>query len=175
MKGRFYMEYYAIGTGDVVYDRVLTEEECNAIWAVLILSPYESDVVVDWRSTMNAEPQTLVTLYCDDKYHDDEVLYTLNRISEATGANIQEGEVHYSGEDGALWRFVFKNGQWIMENAVIRWESDEPVSYDRLKDAFVEYVTNDFEAAGPEYVESALLNAGLTAEDIDALGLNPAE
>lgn len=55
-----------------------------------------------------------------DKYHDEEVKAILNAILPY----ISEGEVEYTGDDDAHWRFILKNGKWVEQNGHVVYDDE---------------------------------------------------
>lgn len=53
-------------------------------------------------------------------YHDQEVKAVLNAVLPY----ISEGEVEYTGEDDAHWRFILKNGKWVEQNGHIVYDDE---------------------------------------------------
>lgn len=57
------------------------------------------------------------------KYYENEVYEALNKLSPI----VQEGEIHYVGEDGSHWRFKLNDGGWFEENGFVFYDSNLPV------------------------------------------------
>lgn len=63
------------------------------------------------------------TYICFDfysNYHEDEVEAVLNAVLPY----ISEGEVEYTGDDNAHWRFILKNGEWVEQNGHIVYDDE---------------------------------------------------
>ena len=94
-------------------------------------------------------------------------------ILEVLSPYIEEGEISFTGEDDSHWKYVFvpEKGEFVYyEGAIVYQESGE-VDCNRLRQMFVDYVTNDAEGAGdPDYILDALEAVGCNAEIRKALG-----
>lgn len=118
------MGYYADGSGNICFSRVLKEEEMQAVEEIL------SEEFEDVSSDLD-----YVDFWTSDKYHDDNVLQVLHNISDRFP--VSSGCVEYTGEDHCYWRFRYDPGiaesemasdGWIEESGEIVYESDrEPV------------------------------------------------
>ncbi len=53
----------------------------------------------------------VVTLSGNSRYYEDEVKDFLAELEPY----LNSGEINYSGEDNAFWRFEFRNGEWYYD------------------------------------------------------------
>lgn len=63
---------------------------------------------------------------------------------------IYRGVLEYVGEDGSLWRYVFKDDAWVKETGHVEYSKpgSEPLMNDKLKEALkgtIEYILGDCE------------------------------
>lgn len=117
------MGYYANGNGDICFNAVLDEKTYEAVLEVL-RTVWECDGEREFKgytSTPIQDPYTYIDVWTDDKYYDDEVINALNTIKEMAPVG-EYSSIKYRGEDEALWRFVFKDGEWIEQEGRIVYE-----------------------------------------------------
>lgn len=97
------MGYYANGTGSVVFDRILSDNEKR------LMSDELAYFELDWFDDHKTD-QTCLSIWNDGKYYSEIVEEILEYISKF--ANIVEGEIDYIGEDYSMWRYIYQNGSW---------------------------------------------------------------
>lgn len=94
-----------------------------------------------------------------------ETLTKIARLSE-----VKKGEVQYIGEDNALWRYIYREGKWCLENGHTEYHT---ITTDRVMKAFRAYVRNDAALTEPEYIRNVLTNiCGLTEKELQEIGLD---
>ena len=96
------MGYYASGNGSITFKDKLTREERDAVFQLL------SDAFAcDWCDLKDGNNvSTSFSIWNSEKYYDDEVRHALDSAAET--AEIKDGEIEYVGEDGSLWRFIYR-------------------------------------------------------------------
>ena len=100
------MGYCASWDGTIKFKQDITNEiieECEYVFNELHYEPAEKTL----------------TLYGNGKYHSDEVIYFLDAIKNIT----ESGEVKFCGDDGAHWRFIFRENKWIEESGDVYYDS----------------------------------------------------
>lgn len=60
-------------------------------------------------------------------YHEDDVIGVLNDISNKY--EISSGELEFTGEDHASWRFIYRDGVWHEENGEVVYKSGDEHLY----------------------------------------------
>ncbi len=95
------MSYYATADGNIRLKNRLPEKQFEELLDVLLEVFEEYDTEDDYQK---------VFFGGHIKYDDDIVLETLSNI--INNFEIEEGEVDYVGEDSALWRHIFIDGEW---------------------------------------------------------------
>jgi len=80
----------------------------------------------------------------DGKYYGDDVEEYLRKITPYTDS----GEIEYSGEDGCLWRFIFRDSEWIEQNGTVSYESivlpkDKPEFIGQIVDVFDDEIDSE--------------------------------
>lgn len=111
------MGYYASGSGNIVYQRALTNEEYDQIETALRDAFEDVDGVENETIIKRGFGKSWFDFWNSDKYYEDEVLEALETAAKV--APIEEGCIEYRGEDGALWRFIYKNGNWIEQGGEV--------------------------------------------------------
>lgn len=158
------MGYYASGAGSVLYKSILDEHDKKIIDEVFD----EDTEFYDHEIDDSFKGRTLVYFRADDKYHDEETLKTLRALTEI--APVENGALEYFGEDGQLWRFVWKDDKWVEEDGHVEYSR---MTFDRLKEIFMAYVMNDLESADSGYVRETLTGVcGIKPDEIAELGLD---
>ena len=102
------MSYYATADGNIRLKNRLSEEQFEELLDVLLEVFEEYDTEDDYQQ---------VFFGGHIKYDDDIVLETLSNI--INNFEIEEGEVDYVGEDSALWRHIFIDGEWKEQNGKV--------------------------------------------------------
>lgn len=102
------MGYSASCSGKIKFCRPLTSKEFELAREALSgeFEVYQYKAYTDF-----------IGLWVDDKYHEDNVVDILKFVSRI--APISSGEIDYIGEDYYIWRFVFRNGIWVIEKGDI--------------------------------------------------------
>lgn len=113
------MGYYANGSGSIEFSRTLTEKEIDLVYDVL------SAALECEAYTMHCI--TRFDIWGNEKYYGDTVMDALSGAARV--APIHEGEIDYVGEDGELWRLIYRDGNWIEESGRVVYES-EPAYHD---------------------------------------------
>ena len=152
------MSYYATGSGYIKFYFAMDSEEYDEI-AEMLSEEYDLD-------GRRWEPDNrTITFYTTDTYRADFVTDLLNDI--ARKMTITEGQVEYIGDDSAIWRHVFRNGHWTVENGHVEY-IDMPMQ--KLADAFRAYVHANAKAVGPKDVLTTLhTTCGLSDSDLTKL------
>lgn len=94
------MGYYANGGGFISFTRPLDDDEADKITDLL---------AEEFEGVEFNKANDVVSVWNDDKYHDDNVKAALSLIAE-TGL-VKDASIEYAGEDRQLWRFAYI--QWI--------------------------------------------------------------
>ena len=95
------MSYYATADGNIKLKNRLSEKRLEELIDILIEVFEDYDTEDDYQK---------VFFGGHIKYDDDIVLETLSNVID--NFEIEEGEVDYIGEDSALWRHIFIDGEW---------------------------------------------------------------
>ena len=160
------MGYFARGNGSITFKEILSKEKFEEI-KDLLDETFEADGIESFKNLRSGKLTTYFDIWGNEKYHGDAVENTLNAVAAA--APIEEGEIHYCGEDEFLWRFIFKDGEWLEENGEINYSG---IDTDKLLSALRNYVLHDLEAKDPSFVLETLINVcGLTDNDLQTIGL----
>ena len=61
------------------------------------------------------------------RYHAEDIDAVLESVAPST----ESGEIYFTGDDGAHWRFVFKDDKWIEEEGYVIYESELPEGYEK--------------------------------------------
>ncbi len=110
------MSFYADGNGFIVFKEVLSPELYQKVLNELSVA-LETDAIRDPQMPGFKPHQTYVGIWNAEKYYGKEVLQALD--TAASIAEIDEGVINYKGEDNSIWRFIYKDGEWIEENGEI--------------------------------------------------------
>lgn len=95
------MSYYANAYGTITFPDHFTQQQIDNIRQTInevFLTTHEKDYTYD------IYPNT-------EKYYEDEVLDTLNKLIQ----HEISGEIYYQGEDFTYWRFVFSKEHGVKE------------------------------------------------------------
>ena len=158
------MGYYATGNGSITFSHVLEEGVFSEILERM-KETFECDGERQFKPTTRSSAVSYIDFWSNDKYYSDEVEATLNAVSSA--APISDGEICYHGEDGELWRFIYKDGRWIEEDGHVEYF---PLPTEKVVEAFRAYVENDLKTAGQDHVSKVLTDiCGLTPYDLKML------
>lgn len=65
------------------------------------------------------------------KYYEDEIYDFCEKIKNYT----ESGTINFSGEDGCIWRFIFRGKEWTEESARILYESDPALTLSDVEKA----------------------------------------
>ena len=103
------MGYYASGSGTI---KVKEEPAENTI--KIINNAFEN---VDYY-----EKEKEINICGYEKYYEESVYDAIEAIRPITIS----GNIEFKGEDDCIWRFYFKDGNWIEESGEIYYESDLP-------------------------------------------------
>lgn len=98
------MGYYVKGEGVITLKEKPTEKQLETLKNVL----YAADGYFDWQDND-------LYLFSNGKYYESEIYAALDSLTSFIAA----GCVKFAGEDGAHWRFVFRNNEWEKENGQI--------------------------------------------------------
>ena len=132
------MGYYAHGSGDIDFAKILTEKEKEKVGKCV------GDVFeYDFCKEGYRDDHTVMSFWlCDNKYYDDVVQDVLKDVADLVP--ISEGNIVFYGEDDEIWRYVYDENGWVDEAGRVVFSditSDE--AYIALRTAFKSYVNND--------------------------------
>ena len=141
------MSYHATGYGYITFSGNLPEDIIKKIQSIcdsievkdthsMTISPYCSEDSL----------RTVLTVSVNENYDGGEISGILRKLSEC--AEITEGEIEFSGEDGSCWRFIWHNQQWIEQNGQIVYE---PFEREFGKIVWTEQDIRGFLSEHPEY------------------------
>ena len=104
------MSYYATADGSIRFKNRISEEQFEDLLDVLLEVFEEYDTKDNYQQ---------VFFGGHIKYDDDIVLELLSNVTD--DYEIEEGEVDYIGEDSALWRHIFVDGdgEWKEQNGKV--------------------------------------------------------
>ena len=102
------MSYYATADGNIKLKNRLSEKRLEELIDILIEVFEDYDTGDDYQQ---------VFFGGHIKYDDDIVLELLSNVTD--DYEIEEGEVDYIGEDSALWRHIFVDGEWKEQNGKV--------------------------------------------------------
>lgn len=103
------MSYYASCGGSIV---IHSGNHIRQIEAALKEVGYDFDAV-ETGNMRDGEPMIKYDICFSDNYHDDDVWAFL----EAMEPFADSGSLVFKGEDGSVWRFIFRDGHFVEENA----------------------------------------------------------
>ena len=106
------------GKGYILFKKELDKDTFNAVEDAL-LAAISCDGELSFKYGKRAG-KTYFDIWDDYTYHEDFVMEALGRV--ATLAEIEEGELAYTGIDSDYWRFLFKGGKWREQNGHIVYE-----------------------------------------------------
>lgn len=161
------MEYYAHGSGGIIFKEELPEAVFDRIMNKL-RKVFEAEGANSWKTTSNSSEVSYVDIWDNEKYYGDEVKTVLNEVAEM--AEIEEGSIEYVGEDDSLWRFIYRDGKWHEENGHVEYSD---LTIDKLSRAIKAYARYDLGVAERGYVYDMLTDiCGLSDSDLKALGMD---
>ena len=76
----------------------------------------------------------------DGKYYEDSVYEYLEKLNPYT----LSGEIEFRGEDNSLWRFVFKDDEWVEESGSVIYE-DVRIVNEANKEEFIGQIIDIFD------------------------------
>ena len=156
------MGFYAQGSGSITFRKKMPDDVETQIYKVLSKA-FDCEIYSGVNNTTMADIWNW-----ENCYDGEEVEKALSRASEV--AEIESGEIAYKGEDNSLWRFIWRDDTWVEENGHIEYTD---MTFDRLKQVFLNYIDNDLAAAEPGYVRDVLTDTcGLTNAEIKELGID---
>lgn len=129
------MGYYADGNGSIDFARILNSAERDRLNTVMSDTWFEYDM----GSGLNRD---YVDFWTGEKYHGDLVMNALNELAKI--APILDGYLKYIGEDGANWKFEFRNGEWVERNGLIVYDGDGVIA-SRNRAEFLGQIIDVFE------------------------------
>ena len=132
------MGYCADGNGSIDFVRILNSAERDRLNTVMSDAWFEYDLSAN--RIRNRDYMDFWTY--GSKYNDDRVMETLNEIAKI--APIMDGYLKYVGEDGANWKFEFRNGEWIERNGLIVYDGDGVIA-SRNRAEFLGQIIDVFE------------------------------
>lgn len=135
------MGYNANGNGYVTFKEVLNENQLNKIKEV-IEDWFEFEMMREFNDNRTGKTSTNIDVWRCGKYYDDisECLEEIGKIAE-----MAEGDIKFTGEDGSEWQFVLRDGKWAEENGYTRY-------CDEADKVYVYKVYNDGLAYGEESI-----------------------
>ena len=161
------MEYYANGSGSIIFKEVLPEAVFGRIKDKL-QKVLEADGSTKWKPMTSSPEVSYVDIWDSEKYYGDEVETVLNEVAEM--AEIEEGSIEYVGEDDSLWRFIYRDGKWHEESGHVEYSD---LTIDKLSRAIKAYAMYDLGVAERGYVYDMLTDiCGLSENDLKALGMD---
>lgn len=150
---------YAKCDGDVTLKRLVKEEEEETLCKAM-------SIFKNFDYGWNDKLTTSLVFHSDYGYYEDKVLNALHTLEQF---DIERGEVNYRGEDGSIWRFIYRNGEWHKEKGHIEYYN---IKTKRLINALMTYVADDLAVTETEYVRDKLLDmCGLTNDELKEIGL----
>ena len=160
------MGYYANGKGGITFKGTVSEDEFSNI-RDLLSEAFECDGEREWKATSASDPITYFDIWENDKYYGDVVEDTLRKVADI--ADIMEGSIEYIGEDDSLWRFIYRDGEWIEQNGHVEYNDYDA---EKLAGALRSYAAFDLEGSEIAYVKSVLRGVcGLDDTELIELGL----
>lgn len=100
-------------------------------------------------------------------YDTDDAMSRLNSLARTF--LIAEGEICLSSLDGAFWRYLYQDGEWIKQQGEFNYTGIEA---DKLLSAIRAYAEWDLEDSESEWVYDRLRDTcGFTDKEIKAIGL----
>ena len=116
------MGYYATGCGEIHFRVEIEGGAKQKLLSFYGNSPFDAlEVYKEQKPVYLESGFDQITFEYDDKYHEDEVVSFLKGVAEEIGP-IKSGVVEFTGEDAERWRFLWKNGRWVEQNATIVYE-----------------------------------------------------
>lgn len=114
------MGYYANGSGDINFSRVLSDTE-KEILESIVEDVFEYDIYEDQKTH-----HTTIDIWNSDKYYEDDIIEAFEKIGKQFSNDIAEASIDYTGEDNSIWRFVWDKTteQWIEQNGWVVYESE---------------------------------------------------
>ena len=100
----------------------------------------------------------------NDKYYEDAICEML----EAVTPFCEKGEIEYRGEDGSLWRFIFKNNEWIEEAGFVKYteEGVDPANKQEFIGQIIDVFDDVLDPKKPAFTDSKY---DLIADKLDKL------
>lgn len=164
------MSYDANGGGRIRFTGVVDKASFEKMLDILNIE--FSDVEPEREPEWLPKKESIIHVHNEGKYYDDEMLEALDEVAamaRIVGCPVKEGMIEWTGQDGDHWRFVYGES-WHKEQGRIEYED---ISTREVIDAFVAYVSNDLEAAEPDYVRGVLTDVcGLDKNQLKAIGLD---
>ena len=103
------MGYYASWEGFIRFKTKPEKEQLEALHDALCCDDFNQSALTASYSGYS-------------KYYGEDIGEILDSVAPST----EEGELTFTGDDGAHWRFIFKNKEWQEENGFVYYESDLP-------------------------------------------------
>lgn len=110
------MSYYARWSGNLKLKQKPSQDELSQIFSLITVDYYDESSLCIETNDMK-------------KYDEAETEAMLEKLVPF----VASGELDYTGEDEARWRYVFKDGCWEEEQGVITYESELPVLKDKTR------------------------------------------
>lgn len=103
------MGYYADGDGSVDFRGPLDDRKCKSIDQIL-------GTVFEFDRQKFSDGSVSYSIWDYEKYYGDDVESCLREVAQL--AEIESGEIRYLGEDGSVWRFLYKKpgNVWVEQN-----------------------------------------------------------
>lgn len=151
------MSYYATGSGAIELRSNLNEDNIREIEEILDNADVECDF---------SRRDGYLDLYQHEKYYGDYWEDLLGKLAPFTS----QGEIDFNGEDGSLWRFIFRDGTFVEENGDVVFESDAEGNRRRISAlrSILDRMTDVLETSA---VYESAVEAGLNDDDLRALCL----
>ncbi len=155
------MSVYAKAHGTIIFKTALTKEARAKINDVLLEGYQEIWDRVDDPAEVRFYDEYF------KPFSTTIALKTLNKIPEMR--EIKKGDVEYIGEENVLWRFIYREGKWHLEDGHVEYHK---ITTDRVMNAFRAYVYNDAATADPDYIREVLRDTcGLTEQELQEIGI----
>ena len=152
------MGYYASGSGNILFSRVLSNEEYSRVIDLLKEEFTEVGGIREWQP-WRAEDEKKVTcvdfVHPYENYHEDGVEESLNIVAGEFGPIISEGCISFRGDGDADWRYVYNptSQKWDEQDGHVEYYD---FTCDLLLKALSFYLKRDEEILGKEEAKKQL-------------------
>lgn len=158
------MAFYADGSGSIRFDRELNDDEIDAL-----VDAFGDIFDADWYTSIADAlsdcpiSRTVIEFWTVDPiYRKEEVRVSLEHAANVGG--IVDGSIDYVGENGELWRWVFKDNEWKTQQGHVVYDLEDE---DRKASLFYGLVRAVYRhTRSPHEFEMALYCVGLTDDEV---------